>query len=163
MPRFFFNYTSGGTTFADQVGTEFPSLEEAYLDTYESVLSIAFEKLRMRQDPSSDAFEITDHNHDVLIQIPFSEVLRPAVASRVSPTRRQTLMVLENCSREVARGTKLKDELCAELARTTEIFAAIRADLASFKLSHRPETCSSRRDDRAISAEPNYDIGSRAD
>ena len=129
MPRFFFNYTSGGATYTDDVGTEFPSLEAAYLDAYESVLEIAFEKLRMRQDPATDAFEITDHSHDVLIQVPFSEVLRPAADARSSPTRRQTRMILENCCREMARGAKLKDELSSELSKTREIFAAIRAKL----------------------------------
>ncbi len=32
MPRFFFDFTSGRTIEADDIGTEFPSLEEAYLD-----------------------------------------------------------------------------------------------------------------------------------
>jgi len=48
MPRFFFDFTSGGTIDADDVGTEFPSLEEAYLDACRSALEMSFEKLRMR-------------------------------------------------------------------------------------------------------------------
>ena len=129
MPYFFFNYTSGGTTCVDDVGTEFSSLEAAYLDTCKAALAIAFEKLRARQDPTTDSFEIIDDGQNLLMQVPFSEVLRPAAATTVSTMRQKAVLALENCGRQVARNKRLKDELRAEFARTRGLFAAIRANL----------------------------------
>ncbi|NPU11398.1 hypothetical protein HL666_11565 [Bradyrhizobium sp. 83002] len=129
MPQFYFNYSSGGTTFTDDVGTDFASLEAAYLDACETALAIAFEKLRARQDPATDAFDIVDVDRNVLMQLPFSEVLRPGTGTIMPWSMLQTTSALENCSRERARGERLKSELGAELARTREIFAAIRANV----------------------------------
>jgi hypothetical protein len=129
MPRFFFNYTSGGTFFVDDMGAEFPSLEAAYLDTCKGALAIAFEKLRARQDPNADVFEITDDKRNVLMHVPFSEVLRPSVAKSFALRGHQTVAALENCCRQIARGQQLKDELRKEIAKTRKMFDAIRANL----------------------------------
>lgn len=129
MPHFYFNYSSGGKMVTDHLGTDFPSLEAAYLDACETALAIAFEKLRARQDPATDAFDIVDVDQNVLMQLPFSEVLRPGTATIMPRSMLRPASALENCSRERARGERLKSELCAELARTREIFAAIRANL----------------------------------
>jgi hypothetical protein len=40
-------------------------------------VDIAFEKLRARQDPAADIFEIISEQGEVLIVVPFSEVLQP--------------------------------------------------------------------------------------
>ena len=132
MPHFFFNYISGGATSVDDIGTEFCSLETAYLDTCGAALAIAFEKLRTRQDPTTDSFEIIDDEKNVLMQVPFSEVLRPAGGTNISTIRLQTGLALENCRRQAARSERLKDELRAEFARTREMFDAIRATLPNF-------------------------------
>ena len=60
MPLFFFNHSSAGSVCVDDLGTEFPSLEAAYLDTCDAVLDMAFEKLRTQQDPEDDSFDIID-------------------------------------------------------------------------------------------------------
>jgi hypothetical protein len=134
MPLFFFNYASDGKTAPDEVGTEFPSLEAAYLDACESALEMAFEKLRARQDPTTDSFEIVDDRQNLLMQVPFSEVLQPAAKTRSSLLRQQAFVTqaavaMENCCRQLARGEKLKDELRAEIARARQMFGAIRANL----------------------------------
>src|SRR6266702_4364752 len=77
MPLFFFNHTSHDDVSVDESGTEFPSLEAAYLDTCKAILDISFEKLRERLDPNEDSFEIVSERGDLLVTIPFSEVLRP--------------------------------------------------------------------------------------
>ena len=130
MPQFFFNYTAGGATFIDDVGTEFSSLEAAYLDTCETALAIAFEKLRARQDPTNDKFEITDDKQNLLMQVPFSEVLRPAALINGSISRQSTIF-LENCRRQMARNRRLKDEVRAEFARAKGNLGAIRANLST--------------------------------
>lgn len=132
MPHFFFNYTSEGATSVDDVGTEFSSLETAYLDTCETALAIAFEKLSTRQDPTMDSFEIIDDEKNLLMHVPFSEVLRPTGGMNISTVKLQTGLALENCRRQAARSEKLKDELRAEFARTREMFDAIRANLPTF-------------------------------
>lgn len=83
MPRFFFDFSSGGTVVADDVGTEFPSLEEAYLDACQSALEISFEKLRIRRDPNLDLVEILDARRQPLMQVPFSDVLRRSLRRRL--------------------------------------------------------------------------------
>src|SRR5215813_14487162 len=107
MPRFFFNYASQGTTCVDDIGTEFSSLEAAYLDTCAAALAIAFEKLRARQDPTTDAFEIIDDKKNVLMKVPFSEVLRPGAATNISTIREEITQAFENCRRQAARSEKL--------------------------------------------------------
>ena len=133
MPHFFFNYTSEGATYVDDIGAEFSSLEAAYLDTCKSALAIAFEKLRTRQDPTADSFEIIDDKQNLLMQVPFSEVLRPAAATNISTMRQKAILALENCGRQVARSKKLKGELRAEFARTRGLFAAIRTNLPAVR------------------------------
>ncbi|MET0874644.1 MAG: hypothetical protein ABWX81_07630 [Pseudolabrys sp.] len=132
MPHFFFNYTSGGATCVDDVGTEFSSLESAYLDVCETALAMAFEKLRARQDPTTDSFEIMDDEKNLLMQVPFSEVLRPGGGTNISFIRLQTGLALENCRRQAARSERLKNELRAEFARTRKSFDAIRSNLPTF-------------------------------
>ncbi len=133
MPHFFFNYISDGATFVDDIGTEFSSLEAAYLDACETALALAFEKLRERHNPANDAFEIVDDERNLLMQVPFSEVLRPGAAANISTMSRQTILALENCRRQTARNEKLKDELRTEFARAREMFDAIRANRITFQ------------------------------
>jgi len=77
MPKFFFNHFSHDDVSIDEGGSDFPSLEAASPDTCNAILDISFEKLRERQDPTEDTFEIVSERGDLLLTIPFSEVLRP--------------------------------------------------------------------------------------
>lgn len=132
MPHFFFNYVSKGATCVDDTGTEFPSLEAAYLDTCDAILGIAFEKLQARQDPATDAFEIVDDRQNVLMKVPFSEVLRPAGATSISTVREQNSLAWKNCCYQAARSERLNGEIRAEFARARKMFDAIRANLSAF-------------------------------
>ncbi|WP_420964994.1 DUF6894 family protein [Bradyrhizobium sp. B120] len=129
MPRFFINHTSPSEICVDHIGVEFSSLEAAYLDTCEAALAIAFEKLHERQDPTRDAFEIIDEKQNLLMQVPFSEVLRPAAMT----TKQANTLAFENCRRQIARSERLKDDIRAELTRTRGIFDAIRANLSPLR------------------------------
>jgi hypothetical protein len=127
MPRFFFNHTSHNIVSVDDSGTEFPSLEAAYLDTCDAILDLAFEKLRARQDPMQDAFEIISEDGDRLVYVPFSEILRPHQAG--PPTSRPSL-TLAASARLIAHHKVLKSELSAEFAKTASACKAIEANLA---------------------------------
>jgi len=134
MPRFFFNHSSHGDVCVDDIGTEFPSLEAAYLDTCEAALLIAFEKLRARQDPAEDAFEIIDRHGHALMRVPFSEVLRP-VPPRRTPIVRPRSHIMAACQEQLARSRILKAELRAELNKTQLAFEAIRETIARLRVA----------------------------
>ena len=132
MPRFFFDFSSGGTVVADDVGTEFPSLEEAYLDACQSALEISFEKLRIRRDPNLDSVEILDARRQPLMQVPFSDVLRPKPSW--SPARQgQCTEIASSYQQQLTRGKRLKAEIREELRKMQTTFGAIRANLERLK------------------------------
>jgi hypothetical protein len=129
MPRFFFNLNSQGNVSIDEVGTEFSSLEFAYLDACKAILDIGLEKLRSRQDPAKDSFEIIDENRNVLMQVPFSEVLWPA-ATNVTPMSLGTIEIRDMCRHQVARCERLQVEIRAEFEQAKTTYCDIRANLA---------------------------------
>ena len=132
MPRFFFDFSSGGTVVADDVGTEFHSLEEAYLDACQSALEISFEKLRIRSDPNLDSVEILDARRQPLMQVPFSDVLRPKPLR--SPARQdQCPEIVSSYQQQLTRGKRLKAEIREELRKMQTTFGAIRANLERLK------------------------------
>jgi hypothetical protein len=131
MPHFFFNHITENSIIVDDVGTEFSSLEAAYLDTCQAALAIAFEKLRSRQDPTTDSFEIFDDKQNLLMHVPFSEVLRPAATISVSALREKFISAMENCQRQLERNDRLKEDVRAEFSRTRRLFGALRANLST--------------------------------
>ena len=130
MPRFFFNLRSQGDVSIDEIGTEFSSLEAAYLDACDAIMQIAFEKLQSRQDPSKDTFEIADGQRKVLMQVPFLEVLQPQAATKISRTRLDSLRTLDNCLHQVARSEALQVAISTELEQAKKTCSGIRANLA---------------------------------
>jgi hypothetical protein len=128
MPRFFFNHTSHDTVSVDDIGAEFETLEAAYLNTCDAILDIAFEKLRERQDPTEDAFEIVGEYGDMLVCIPFSEVLRPRRRDDRPIVRTNPLLARSDQLR--ARHQELKADLKNEFSRTTSELQAVHANMA---------------------------------
>src|SRR5260370_38969207 len=116
MARFFFNHCSAGDVSVDEIGTEYPSVEAAYLDTYDAMLEIAFEKLRTRRDPGQDSFEILDDCGHVLMHVPFSEVLRPHQPIR-TPTPYPGHQLIAACRQQMTRSKSLKAELREECSK----------------------------------------------
>src|SRR5215475_13846133 len=102
MPRFFFNLSSQGNFSPDETGTEFSSLEAAYFDTCDAILDMAIEKLRARQNPAEDVFEIGDEQGNVLMEVPFSEVLSPGAATNRSRSL-ESVRIFESCRHHAAR------------------------------------------------------------
>jgi uncharacterized protein DUF6894 len=129
MPRFFFNLSSQGNVSIDETGTEFPSLEAAYLDTCDAILDMAIEKLCARQNPAKDAFEIADEQGNVLMQVPFSEVLWPVAATN-RPMRSETIRIFDSCRHHAARSLALQADIRAEFEQVKNTCCDIRANLA---------------------------------
>jgi hypothetical protein len=139
MPRFFFHFISRDEVGRDDVGTVFPSIEAAYLDAYEAVLGISFDKLRARDDPTNDVVEITDEGGCMLMQIPFSEVLIPRQKASIQTHHRATDDAIQTCQRQMLRNHTLRSELLAEFKKTQSAFLAIQAKLAILKGGHWPD------------------------
>jgi hypothetical protein len=134
MPRFFFNLSSQGNFSPDDTGTEFSSLEAAYLDTCEAILDIAVEKLRAGQNPAKDAFEIADEQGNVLMEVPFSEVFWPAAATN-RPTSLETVRTFDSCRQHAARSVALQADIRAQFEQVKNTFCDIRANLAALSLA----------------------------
>jgi hypothetical protein len=130
MPRFFFNLSSQSKVSIDETGTEFSSLEAAYLDTCDAILDMAVEKLRARQDPARDMFEIIDEQRNVLMQVPFSEVLRPAAPTNIAPMRLETIRIFDSYRQQVARNEALQADIRAQFEQVKNTCCDIRANLA---------------------------------
>jgi hypothetical protein len=139
MPVFFFNHSSAGNVCVDDIGTEFPSLEAAYLDTCGAVLDIAFEKLCTQQDPQDDSFDITDVEGHTLMHVPFSEVLRPRRATKI-PMVYRNRQAIAACHREIVRSQALKAELRAEFEKTQSALEVTRTNLARMRNLAPPQS-----------------------
>ena len=77
MPCFFFHLRSAVENSEDDLGTELPNAEAAYLEACAAALEMSIEMLRKRIDPAPHSFRVMDVRGQLLFDIPFSEVLSP--------------------------------------------------------------------------------------
>ena len=82
MARYFFHLLFPDGASKDDIGTELPNAEAAYLEACETALDLSFEMLRNRSDPSRHAFEVADESGRIIFEIPFAEVTRPAARNQ---------------------------------------------------------------------------------
>lgn len=85
MAHFFFHFHEGQGVETDEIGIEFASAEQAYLEAVAAARALWPELLAARRDPEHCAFEIVDADGEVLFHFPFSELrdqCRPASAAR---------------------------------------------------------------------------------
>jgi hypothetical protein len=125
MPHFFFDLTSNGVTSHDDIGVDFHCVEDAYLDVYWTALEMGYEKLRRREDPYHDAFDILDNDRRPLMHVPFSEVIgsRRQLHEQQGPPAHD----VRQC---IGRNKALRAAVQAELHRLEEGVLAIRAQLS---------------------------------
>jgi hypothetical protein len=128
MPLFYFDFQFGETIEADDVGTEFPTLQDAYLDACRSALEMSLERLRTRHDPNVDSVEILDAQRRSLMQVPFSDVLRPKPL-RSSALRDRSNQLIGSCHEHLSRGKRLKAEIGEELRKMQAMSLDIRASV----------------------------------
>ncbi len=138
MPRFFFHFMSQDDVSRDDIGTEFPSLEAAYLDGCQSALEMSIDKLRARDDPTNDSVEITDESGHLLMNIPFQEVLRPRQKFGIQTNRRASDGIIQACQRQMQRSHTLRSELRAEYEKTQSTFQSILTKLQTLKAKQWP-------------------------
>lgn len=123
MARFFFHLVLPGDYQVDDVGSEFPDIEAAWLGGWEAAIEIIADMLRGRRDPNGLQFEIADEQGHFLMELPFSEVLRPAGRGLARPG------IGSEISRQIRRNRVLKDEIEVELTKSRLLLELSHATL----------------------------------
>ena len=111
MTRFFFDLSTPAGFERDAVGIEFASLERAYLEASRAAIDISADLMRERKDPSRYSFELRDVSGDLVLELPFSEVLQPG--RTVKPRAASPAHALLQAS--LVRNQRLRLELTAVL------------------------------------------------
>jgi len=121
--RFFFHFCDGETSTRDELGLDFASVEEAYMEAISAARAMWPELLADRRDPRGCAFEIANGRGQVLFRLEFIELLeicRPSGA-RPSDTGGLGSQPIGDVGRSGAKGGRnaLDDEsaLLAQLRR----------------------------------------------
>jgi hypothetical protein len=139
VQRFFLNLRRGEMTAApDDEGADFASIEEAYLESFKGAQELWPELLRNRQDPRQYAFDITDSEGAVLMELPFPEIVeccrRVGPASMGAPpkpgiaalTKRAILEALESASSLNRKLADLRAQLRAAEQAVSDLRDAVR-------------------------------------
>lgn len=116
MPTFFFHFNDGHQTSPDELGLYFPDLEAAYLEVCATIPSMAQDILINRKDPLAASYTITDQRGQILMTVPFTDVLSPSEWHLAKARRRP---------HGGPRSTRSRDALA--LANFRQMFGAVTA------------------------------------
>lgn len=86
MPRFFFDFRQARNLAVDDVGCEFETVEEAYLDAVRAAQEMWRELLAHRENPLLCSFEVRDERGNDLFSLPFAEVLESCMGPVANKT-----------------------------------------------------------------------------
>jgi hypothetical protein len=140
VQRFFLNLRRGEVSVApDGEGADFASIEEAYLESFKGAKELWPELLRNRQDPRQYAYDITDSDGTVLMELPFAEIVeccrRVGPASMSAPpkpgatalTNRAFVEALENAYNLNKKSADLRAQLHAARQSVIDLRESTRA------------------------------------
>lgn len=124
MSHFYFHLVTPTGREEDLLGSEFDTLEAAYLDATGAAVAMSSEMLGAREDPGRLRFEICAADQTLLIELPFSEVLRvpPSAPGGLSQE-------LEQAVRLQQTHQALNADLSGGVQRARETLQAIRNTL----------------------------------
>jgi hypothetical protein len=125
MPHYYFHIASPNEFTSDEIGVECRDVEAAYLDAFQGALEISIEMLRQRQNPFVYRFEICNKDGELLLDLPFSEILAPA--ARPAPTSQ----LYQSLQRHHQRAQKAQGDLKLECEQVRSLLRSTRALLAS--------------------------------
>lgn len=123
MTRYFFHVWLGDVVERDEIGTECPDAEEAYMQAFHAAQDAWVDSVRCRNDPGRHRFEVTDAAGNILFEVPFSEVIGrssggwPGVLP-VLRTAERTCALASEVARQVSRASdniRTSRQLLAEL------------------------------------------------
>ncbi|MBQ0820062.1 hypothetical protein HPT29_011265 [Microvirga terrae] len=117
MPRFYFHLTGGPEGVSpDESGVVLPDSEAAYLEAFHAARDMAQEWLREGRNPRRYAFEVRNDAGELVLELPFSEVLdhqagrRPAKLSRSVRTAKEQGERMMRLTADVTRQIKMAQE-----------------------------------------------------
>ena len=107
--RYYFDLRVGPTLSPDEIGLDLPDVETAYLEAFKAAQEMWSELLAEGSDPLIRSFEIADERGQILLTLPFREVLerarkpsaplsklRQSLRSELKERRRLTASLREN-------------------------------------------------------------------
>ncbi len=127
MARFFFHFRQHGTFCCDDQGSEFPTVEEAYLSAFRAAQDMWHELLLQRQDPRTCSFEVTDSGGRMLFVLPFMEILDTCTKAREDSGARPSLKTSHRRAQDAS--DDIKSELTNvrnSLAESLTLLTAMR-------------------------------------
>jgi len=113
MPHFFFDFCQGPDHCADAQGTEFGSVEDAYLGAFQAAQDMWSELLRKRQDPRRCFFEVRNAEREVLFILPFQEVMDSCLDHALPPINRMVEKVVASAHRTKRATVEFQETLHA--------------------------------------------------
>ncbi|GEP06696.1 DUF6894 family protein [Methylobacterium oxalidis] len=133
MPWFHFHLRTPAGLERDDIGLELIGVEAAYLDACQAISTLTIDLLAKKVDPRLCSFEITDSGGQVLLELPFTEILdkghRPAPPAFLAQRRK----VMAEIGRTALRVESLVEALGKErialqanLRTTRELLARAR-------------------------------------
>jgi hypothetical protein len=112
MPRFYFHLRSEKGVSLDTDGIEFADIHVAYLDAFRAATDLWRELLLAREDPSTYRFEIADAADEILVVLPFVEVLE---ATRPPKRPLRWPQSFANTQATLERNSHLTDAIASEI------------------------------------------------
>jgi hypothetical protein len=117
MPHFFFHPRGDPEGRAqDEMGLDFPDVEAAYLEAFQAAKDVAQEWLAVGRNPRCCAFEIVNAAGELVLVLPFNEVLdrqvgrRPVRLSRSARTAKERGEWMMCLTAEVAQHVEMGQE-----------------------------------------------------
>jgi hypothetical protein len=95
MAHFFFHFSDGESRARDEIGLELETVEQAYLEAFETARSMWPELLGARCNPLDCLFEVTDASDAVMFRLPFSELVDACRPPRAPQAGSELLMAIE--------------------------------------------------------------------
>lgn len=133
MPVFFFHLHTPRGREDDAVGTDFPSLEAAYLDVCRAIPEMVLELRQAGCDPMRCAFEIVDDEGRHLMDVPFAEMLTAGadLCRRPASDRTETMAALVERLRRLVEDNRAQvRQMRVQLRQARAAVAQVRGQRA---------------------------------
>jgi len=130
MPRFFFHLRGGPNGLSpDDCGVSLPDVDAAYLEAFQTAKEMAEEWLRKGRNPRLYAFEVVNAAGELVLELPFFEVLDHQAGRRLAKLPRSIRMARERGERmmrltaEVTQQVRIAQE---NLRRSRELLGHLK-------------------------------------
>jgi hypothetical protein len=111
MPQFYFHLRDELGLHPDDLGTDFPDVETAYLEAFAGATGLWAQMLREQRDPRRSRFEVANAAGQPLFELLFTEVLETAAKGAPKPTCALVLAARDRAERLTALTQGLTHEI----------------------------------------------------